>query len=550
MKINKGRGVSLRKRILITSVSALLLFAFVMGSIGVYAVGKLTKDSSEEIMMQLCEQETLRFNNRLNLVYHSVEMICKYAMELNSLNSDMNIYSENFQSYVKEFAVAVANETDGAMAVYFRYNPEITGSGTDGFLWTKDVNSGLFVEEYPTDILAYNPGDIEHVGWFYEPKRTGSAMWMAPYYNKNLDVFMISYIIPIYLSGGEFVGVVGMDIDFKTILNDAHQMNTYESGSIAMVDLKERLIYYADDENVVQTEILSSALYNHITTLNKFSELLEITDEDGRVSVICCKKLFNGMMIYINVPKKEINRNRDRLLFVCILVTAVVFVLMSWVIMNRTRHILYPMEKLTEITKKYTEGDWSEQYICDTGDEVQRLSEGIAQMAQTTQDYIARLSSLAHTDALTGIGNRTSYLEMLQHVYHSRKSEYDRYAVVAMDLNYLKRTNDTYGHEAGDALIKAAADYISSTFAGSAAFRIGGDEFVAILTGDDYDNREELIQRFADKMNQPLKDTPDVYLSISYGMALYPEDAQNYDSVFELADERMYIKKKEMKDGK
>lgn len=497
-----------------SSVLALLLLAIVMGTISVCMVDRLSEDNSEKIMMQLCEQETLRFNSRLNMVYHSVGTIYEYAMELQRLNGEVDVYSTEYQEHIREFSIAVANQTDGAMAVYFRYNPEITGSGTDGFLWTKTVDSDVFREEIPTDILAYNSGDIERVGWFYEPKKTGEPLWMAPYYNKNLDVLMISYIIPVYLEGGEFVGVIGVDIDFKTILKEAQGMQIYESGSVAMVDLKDRLIYYFDDANV-----------------------------------ICCNKLFNGMMIYINVPNSEINSNRNKLILICILVTVFIFSFTSFVIMRITRRIVYPIERLTEITKQYTEGDWSGQYISDTGDEVQRLSEGVAQMAKKTQEYIEKLNNLARTDALTGIGNRTSYLEQIAYINQNKKDKYNAYAVVAMDLNFLKKTNDTYGHEYGDALIKEAANYISHIFEHSPTFRIGGDEFVAILYGDDFANREQLLKQFSREMYQPLKDISEVQLSISFGMAEYPGEAKDYETVFELADERMYQKKKQMKMG-
>lgn len=180
MKKYQNKGISLRKKILLTSVLAQLLLAVVMGTISVCVVGRLSEDTSENIMMQLCEQETLRFDNRLNQVYHSVRTIYEYAMELQRLDGGSDVYSGEYQAHIEEFSIAVANQTDGAMAVYFRYNPEITGSGTDGFLWTKNAESDVFSEEIPTDILAYNSGDIERVGWFYEPKKPENPCGWLP----------------------------------------------------------------------------------------------------------------------------------------------------------------------------------------------------------------------------------------------------------------------------------------------------------------------------------------------------------------------------------
>ena len=124
---------SLRGKILKTSVLALLVLAVLLGTISVLVVDRLSEEDSKKIMLQLCEREALKFDNKMNLVRHSVEIIYEYAEELRELQSDIDVYSYEYERHIKEFAVAVANKTDGARAVYFRYNPEITKSGTDGF---------------------------------------------------------------------------------------------------------------------------------------------------------------------------------------------------------------------------------------------------------------------------------------------------------------------------------------------------------------------------------------------------------------------------------
>lgn len=541
---------SLRGKILKTSVLALLVLAVLLGTISVLVVDRLSEEDSKKIMLQLCEREALKFDNKMNLVRHSVEIIYEYAEELRELQSDIDVYFYEYERHIKEFAVAAANKTDGARTVYFRYNPEITKSGTGGFLWSKRSDSPKFQEEIPTDILNYSPDDVGHVGWFYIPKKEGKPLWMNPYYNKNLKVFMISYIIPVYLENGEFVGVIGMDIDFKTIINEVSSEQIYESGYVEVVDLKERLIYYSDEDGKVLSESIRDELYNHIIAADRDNELLEVRNRDGSKSVICDMKLSNGMLIYVNVPKCEINCNRDFLILISMLITVLIFVVSSVVILKRTKSIVYPLERLTEITKQYAEGDWSVQYISDTGDEVQKLSESISEMAENTQDYIEILNNMAHTDAVTGLGNKTSYLEMVTRIKRNKHKKYNEYAVVVMDLNLLKKTNDTYGHEAGDMLIKEAAEYISSSFKGSPVFRTGGDEFAAILYGAVYKKRGELLDSFENNMNYSLPDFEKVILSVSFGMAEYPAEGSDYESVFEIADERMYQKKTEMKLGR
>lgn len=547
MDSGKQKKTSLRGKIIGFYLSVSVVLSLVLGSISVYMVDRLADTDSKQIMTQLCEKEAIKFDNKLNNVKESVDVIYNYARDLQQQNESLDVYSTEYEERVKDFAVAIANQTEGAMTVYFRYNPEQTGSGTDGFFWSKHVDSDVFVEEQPTDIFAYNSSDVEHVGWFYTPKETGKPLWMSPYYNQNLDIFMISYIIPLYQRNGEFIGVLGMDIDFITIILETHGGQLYRSGKVALADLQQRLVYYTDETCAVQTEKLSKTLYNHITTINKLNDLLEVTDVEGNTSVICCRKLCNGMMIYVNVSKSEIDRNRNALIMFCIIATIFIFCISTFYVWNRTKKIVYPLEKLTETTQKYAQGDWSCQYISETGDEIQELSESISKMAKNTQEYFKKLNDLVRTDAVTGIGNKVSYVELVTEIKNNKYHRYDEYAVVSFDLNLLKKTNDNYGHEIGDLLIKEAASYICGIFSNSPVFRTGGDEFVAILHAEDYRNRAELLERFEKEMNYALEKCPQVFLSISYGMAERSHLLPDYDSVYGLADERMYRKKKEMK---
>ena len=69
---------------------------------------------------------------------------------------------------------------------------------------------------------------MEHVGWYYAPKAAGKPLWLEPYYNKNVDMDMISYVAPLYKQG-RFIGIVGMDMDFNLIVNDVSIISPYKT---------------------------------------------------------------------------------------------------------------------------------------------------------------------------------------------------------------------------------------------------------------------------------------------------------------------------------
>ena len=85
---------------------------------------------------------------------------------------------------------------------------------------------------------------------------------MNPYYNDVIDLLIISYVIPMYLDSGEFIGVLGMDIDFAAVVSETNDMDIYSSGSVEFVDLKERISYSASNSGVIESSRLSTLSFS------------------------------------------------------------------------------------------------------------------------------------------------------------------------------------------------------------------------------------------------------------------------------------------------
>lgn len=152
----------------------------------------------------------------------------------------------------------------------------------------------------------------------------------------------------------------------------------------------------------------------------------------------------------------------------------------------------------------------------------------------------------AYKDGLTGVRNKLAYLETLAELETDLENgELTEYGVVVFDINGLKRVNDTRGHEAGDELIKSACRLICTLFEHSPVFRIGGDEFVAILKGDDYAKREELVSAFRKTIDDNLENGSVIVAS---GLAVYDASIDSsYNDVFKRADGSMYEQKRALK---
>ena len=153
---------------------------------------------------------------------------------------------------------------------------------------------------------------------------------------------------------------------------------------------------------------------------------------------------------------------------------------------------------------------------------------------------------LAYRDSLTGVKNYNAYAEAEQQTDRRiADGELTEFGVVVFDVNGLKLMNDTMGHDAGDNLLRNACRLICTRYKHSPVFRIGGDEFVALLEGEDYQNRETLLAQFEAEAEANQRSGSVVVAS---GLAvLQPGADLSYRSIFERADTRMYERKRALK---
>ena len=156
----------------------------------------------------------------------------------------------------------------------------------------------------------------------------------------------------------------------------------------------------------------------------------------------------------------------------------------------------------------------------------------------------------AFRDSLTGLRNAASYRHYLFKVDERILDGTAEFGVAVMDVTGLKTVNDIYGHDVGNELLVLCAKYICNTFRHSPVFRVGGDEFVAILDGKDYGVRDDLVNEFVEGMNDLCLEVGDITIpvTISIGLAIHDHKREmHYADVFKIADRKMYEHKKAQK---
>ena len=170
--------------------------------------------------------------------------------------------------------------------------------------------------------------------------------------------------------------------------------------------------------------------------------------------------------------------------------------------------------------------------------------------AKGLKKHVSEINAIAYHDALTHVKNKAAFDEKREEIANDIQNGNNQFGFVMADINSLKDINDKYGHEKGDEYIIGACKIICDIYAHSNVYRIGGDEFVVLLQGRDYENRESLLENarreFRLTMNDEKKHPWNRY-SAAVGMAIYT-DGDDVDKVFSHADHQMYENKKKIKE--
>ncbi|MBQ6441565.1 MAG: GGDEF domain-containing protein [Lachnospiraceae bacterium] len=253
-----------------------------------------------------------------------------------------------------------------------------------------------------------------------------------------------------------------------------------------------------------------------------------------------------------------------------LVVTLSGFVFILLFLLWSRRNITKPIVALEESAEKFvdqSQGQRDEKALVfeapevHTDNEVEALSDAVIKMTEYMREYVhdivnaekkaANMQELANRDALTGIRNKTAYDQEFKRMEGLLRGGETKIGLAMVDLNFLKKQNDTYGHEKGNLAIQKLCRMVCVIFDHSPVFRIGGDEFVIILRGNDYDEYERLEHRFQTEMHTMEEDdmlNPWEKVSASIGAAFYdPNLDDGLESVFRRADQAMYENKVSMK---
>lgn len=179
---------------------------------------------------------------------------------------------------------------------------------------------------------------------------------------------------------------------------------------------------------------------------------------------------------------------------------------------------------------------------------IDAMQDKLSETEQTTknlQNALQKERGAANIDTLTGISNRKAYDEYLASCYESWFNEHDALTLIIADIDHFKRINDTFGHSAGDAVLRIMGSILKNNVRKTDfVARYGGEEFVVVLRGVDL----EFAQQIAENLRKIVSEwkftyqSKDVEVTLSLGIASFAENDDDH-SVFQRADKALYLAK-------
>ena len=247
-------------------------------------------------------------------------------------------------------------------------------------------------------------------------------------------------------------------------------------------------------------------------------------------------------MIGIAENYREVLDQAYKFMYINGVIMLIAFGMLGIFVVRYMDNQVHALTHIREFLKKISEGELDAQLNMEV---IQRGDE-IGDMGRLINYLRASLKKLVERDTLTNLNNRRSGMQRLNQIRAKAERNGTSYSVAMGDIDFFKNVNDTYGHDAGDAVLKAVARIISKAMRNSgAAIRWGGEEFLFVFDGEDERTAAKRLQDILDEIRQAVVvyDEKEIRFTMSYGV-IEGDINRTAEKDINLADERLYFAKK------
>jgi len=404
---------SIKTKITIGIIFCSLVSTLIISLLSITNTRNMSNTYAQQELISNCEITSKDINALILRIEQSVDTLADIALEQLDFSKfkNNNTYVTQYTNNLMTDFVKFAEHTDGAICAYIRYNPDFT-EPTSGIFLTRQNTESTFESVTPTDFSMYEKNDLEHVGWYYIPVENKAPLWMDPYLNANVNIYMISYVVPIYIDGVS-VGIIGMDIDFSQITNIADNTTAFESGYSFITNSQGNIMHHKEiPTGTALTEYNNeelSSVKDFLSDTNNINSTFEYS-YNGKDKVLNFFPLKNGMNLALTVPVTEIESNANDLsvkivsfLAFGLIISAILGILIG-------SNIATPIKQITDIIKQTAKLNFQKSAngskLVKQKDETGAMAKAVSEMRSVLREFVNDMETVKN-----GLLNNTNLLD-------------------------------------------------------------------------------------------------------------------------------------------
>ncbi len=541
---------SLRSRVILSIALTSVIVSLLVGFLSIKFSTATIEDEANQKLSYMAKSYANFLDGYFSEVSKIVNIL-EYDLGKNIDKSKIHDdkYIEELIKRIEPTVKMEAQNSSQGKTAYVYFNPKLTGNVHD--IYYADQNGDGNVERQSVVPMKYytdNLNSTEDKSWWFTPVSTHRDYWSKPY-NWKLDngkvVEFMSYTRAIYV-GNELLCVVGSDFTYENIREKIDSIKIYKSGFAFLLNSNYDIIsqpLYKGYENI--GDINKNQFKQSIDNLKKDdASIIKYKSSSGSKKVTSIAKMSNGWIIGMTANEKEILSRMISLrkfLYLLIGSLTMLSVLLSLHLGNK---ISKPIIAISDIVRNVGDSNYRvklpEEYL-QRKDEIGTLSVSIKTMSNKITDDIEEINHQNHIlkyDTLTNATNKDYFKQLVNKYIMDRAQNIQNAAMIIINVDNFRVINENMSYDTGNMLLREISRRLFSNISKSDFLsRTDGDEFTIFFNKiQDPNDITHKIDMIFSLFNTPFNIySEEIFVSISAGISLYPDDGGYHDELFKNA---------------